>query len=477
MDPVNEALEKAGLTLDDIHQVELLGGGIRVPKVTQYLEEGMPGKELAVHLNGDEAMCFGTAFIGSNSTTSFKVRKVLLTQNPTFDAKLVISPLEAAKGLTEDEQRAEGIEDADLITYTQEMRLFNTSDFFGKSKALTMNYDVDMKLEVFKLPAGAELDSPEMELLDTFTITDVKKSFDHEMEKRQKDAEREAKKKQDAKNETEGEGDKKEATEDEEAALIEKPKMRISLEMGRSGLFKLSKATMGSTHATTDRVKKPFELTDDAIKAAKARLKAYKKRDEDKQRNDVSRNDFESLVYAVRSWLREDENEPYVAEEERDEKIGYLNEMEDWLYEDGADANYTVLEAKTKELTKEFDKYTARKTLHESLDALVTDTKASVEKVRAKVATLSALEEKAFIAEEEWNDVLDTATEVEQWVDESLEKQAALSKSEEPAFDQEAMEKKVAKLTKLFKKVSTKRPPKPKKEEKPKEEEKEDFAA
>lgn len=118
MDPVNEALEKAGMTMDDIHQVELLGGGIRVPKVTQALEEGMPGKELAVHLNGDEAMCFGTAFIGSNSTTSFKVRKVLLTQNPTFDAKLVISPLDASKGLTEDEQRAEGIEDADLINYS-----------------------------------------------------------------------------------------------------------------------------------------------------------------------------------------------------------------------------------------------------------------------------------------------------------------------------------------------------------------------
>ena len=79
MDPVNEALEKAGLTLDDIAHVELLGGGIRVPAVTQALEAGMPGKELAVHLNGDEAMCFGTAFIGSNSTTSFKVRKVLLT--------------------------------------------------------------------------------------------------------------------------------------------------------------------------------------------------------------------------------------------------------------------------------------------------------------------------------------------------------------------------------------------------------------
>jgi len=47
--------------------------------VTQILEESVKGKELSVHLNGDEAMCFGSAFIGSNSTTSFKVGKVLLT--------------------------------------------------------------------------------------------------------------------------------------------------------------------------------------------------------------------------------------------------------------------------------------------------------------------------------------------------------------------------------------------------------------
>lgn len=81
----------------------MIGGGIRVPKVTQKLEAGMPGKELSVHLNGDEAMCFGSAFIGSNSTTSFKVRKVLMTQNPTFDVKLVITPLDSSKALTEEE--------------------------------------------------------------------------------------------------------------------------------------------------------------------------------------------------------------------------------------------------------------------------------------------------------------------------------------------------------------------------------------
>lgn len=73
MTPVHSALKKAGLTLEDIDQVEILGGGVRTPKVTEILQASL-GKELSVHLNGDEAMCFGSAFIASNSSTNFKVK-------------------------------------------------------------------------------------------------------------------------------------------------------------------------------------------------------------------------------------------------------------------------------------------------------------------------------------------------------------------------------------------------------------------
>jgi hypoxia up-regulated 1 len=77
--PVNEALDKAGLTIDNIDQVEILGGGLRVPRVLDLIKQAVNNKELMVHLNGDEAMCFGSAFIAANSSSSFKVRKVYLT--------------------------------------------------------------------------------------------------------------------------------------------------------------------------------------------------------------------------------------------------------------------------------------------------------------------------------------------------------------------------------------------------------------
>lgn len=36
--PVEEVMKKAGITIDQIDQIELLGGGIRVPKVQEILQ-------------------------------------------------------------------------------------------------------------------------------------------------------------------------------------------------------------------------------------------------------------------------------------------------------------------------------------------------------------------------------------------------------------------------------------------------------
>lgn len=77
--PIETVLKQAGLTENEIDQVELLGGGIRVPKVHEVIQTYFSGKELGTHLNGDEAMCFGAAYIASNSSESFKVKKIFLT--------------------------------------------------------------------------------------------------------------------------------------------------------------------------------------------------------------------------------------------------------------------------------------------------------------------------------------------------------------------------------------------------------------
>ena len=104
------------MTVEEIDQVELLGGGIRNPKIVEILEKYLK-REAGVHLNGDEAMCFGSAFIATNSSSAFKVKQVYMTQNIPHDVHIKISPLEPKDALTEEEQKAEGVEDEDIIKY------------------------------------------------------------------------------------------------------------------------------------------------------------------------------------------------------------------------------------------------------------------------------------------------------------------------------------------------------------------------
>lgn len=369
--PIERALELAGLTMDDINQVELLGGGIRTPKVTEILEKAVNGKELGVHLNGDEAMCFGSAFIGSNNTMSFKVASVMLTQKPDYQVRMVIEPMDPADALSEEDQRAEGAEDEDIIRYSQDIRLFNDTDYMGKSKGLTMVYNKNMRVKFYRSPLGSEVPIEEQELLDTFELDDLKEQYESAVKHQEAQAEKAKKREEKKKNETEANSTSssdsgKDESEGEAASdKAEKPKLKLSVLLSRSGYIQIKAATVGTMHLNVDSVRKPAQLTKDGIAAAKKRLKKQQKRDEDKIKTDIARNDFESMIYKMRSWLREDENAVYVEAETLEERIDNLTALEDWLYEDGASANYSVYEDKYKELAKEFGKFETRKGWYE----------------------------------------------------------------------------------------------------------------
>lgn len=332
--PIEMALEKAGLKVEDINQVELIGGGVRVPKVTDILEEYLQRKDLSVHLNGDEAMCFGSAFIASNSSQTMKVKQIFLTHNPEYDILLKISPINPEDAISEEDQLAEGREEADIIKFTQDIKLFNTTDYLGKSKGLSMNYNKNMKLEFFR----ADDENPI--LLDTFLLDDIQTQYDYELAQQAKDAEKAKKKAAKKSNSTDEEATPELETEEDEVKVVN-PKVKISIEFSRSGYMLVSKATVGTkddrkSFLNVKHVRKETQLNEEMLRAAKSRMKWYSKRDDDKIKTDVAKNDFESNIYTMRDWLREDENMPYVEEATRDAYIEKLTEWEDWLYDEGA---------------------------------------------------------------------------------------------------------------------------------------------
>merc|ERR1719389_880931 len=92
--PVHEAIRSAGLTLDDITDIEMIGGGMRVPKVQAGLSEALGNKELGMHINSDESMALGAAFFGANISTAFRVRQVGLVDINPFPIGISLDNLE-----------------------------------------------------------------------------------------------------------------------------------------------------------------------------------------------------------------------------------------------------------------------------------------------------------------------------------------------------------------------------------------------
>lgn len=132
-DPITQALKQARLSVEDIGSIEILGGGVRVPKVQEILKSVTAKDELHVHLNGDEAMCFGSAYIVSNFSSSFKVKHFYLTQHPKYDIRINISPLSGeAPVLDQADAVTDGEEGSDdLINYHREVILFGREHYLG----------------------------------------------------------------------------------------------------------------------------------------------------------------------------------------------------------------------------------------------------------------------------------------------------------------------------------------------------------
>ena len=78
--PVEKALKDAKLTKKQIHEVVLVGGSTRIPKVQQLLEEFFDGKQLNKSINPDEAVAYGAAIQAAilSGDQSAEIKDVLL---------------------------------------------------------------------------------------------------------------------------------------------------------------------------------------------------------------------------------------------------------------------------------------------------------------------------------------------------------------------------------------------------------------
>lgn len=82
MEPVQKCLEDSKLSKSQIHEVVLVGGSTRIPKIQSMLSEYFGGKELNKSINPDEAVAYGAtvqaAILSGEGKNNSKLSEVLL---------------------------------------------------------------------------------------------------------------------------------------------------------------------------------------------------------------------------------------------------------------------------------------------------------------------------------------------------------------------------------------------------------------
>jgi hypoxia up-regulated 1 len=126
--PVQAALNSASMTMESIDQVILVGGGTRVPKVQELLQQFV-GQELGKSLNTDESAAMGAVYRAADLSTGFKVKKFL-----TKDAVIFPIDVDFERVLEEDE----GTPDSPGVKKVRRT-LFSRMNPFPQKKIMTFN--------------------------------------------------------------------------------------------------------------------------------------------------------------------------------------------------------------------------------------------------------------------------------------------------------------------------------------------------
>ena len=145
--PIAVALQAANKTMADLTGIELIGGGMRIPKIQQEIQALLPeNMELGMHINSDESFALGAAFAGANLSTAFRVRPVGLTD---------ISPFPMAVSLTNLDPAA--------AEWSKTATLFKAFGKVGVKKTIAFTHDQDIQCGLdyladdALLPTGTEL--------------------------------------------------------------------------------------------------------------------------------------------------------------------------------------------------------------------------------------------------------------------------------------------------------------------------------
>jgi len=113
--PVEKVLKDSKMSKSDIHEVVLVGGSTRIPKIRELLSRFFNGKELSTKINPDEAVAYGAA-----------IQAAILNGTADTSVGLVIDVVPLSLGIETDGKTMTNIIDRNFTIPSRRTKVFST---------------------------------------------------------------------------------------------------------------------------------------------------------------------------------------------------------------------------------------------------------------------------------------------------------------------------------------------------------------
>ncbi|KAF9941095.1 adenyl-nucleotide exchange factor sse1 [Mortierella alpina] len=435
--PLQKALDEAGLTVEEIDAVEIVGGSTRIPSLKERIQAFFK-KDLSSTLNQDEAVARGAALQCAMLSPTFKVRDFTVQDITNYPIKMTWE-----KTPEEDET---------------ELIVFNKNNTIPSTKILTFYRSQPFDLEAQyaepeNIPAGIN------PWIARFTVKGVEPINGEPACVKVK-----ARVNIHGVLTVESAYVVEEVTKEE---LIEEPKATDAAPAaeGAEGADAAPEAPL------TRKVKKLVKKGDlpvvsattamDRAVVAELREKEMEMIASDKLVVDteMAKNTLEEYIYDTRSKVNGGAYKDFADPANKDQFIQDLNDAENWLYDEGDETTKSVYNAKLSELHVVGNPIIHR---YREAEARPNAARELRETINQLMAQATSTEEKyAHIPEEEKNSIVEKCSKAQTWIENKEERQSMTKKYEVPVITSAEIRKQRDELIYFATPILNKPKPKP----------------